>query len=81
MIDNIERSTRLSKRVRQHDGILFQFPTQKSDRYESESNMAQGEEDHEAHINIEMDDDDDEDDHGDDDEDNHDDDKIFLLEP
>ena len=78
MIDNIEKSTKLSERVRQYDGILFQFPTQESDRYESESNMVQGEEDHETHNNIEMDDDDDDDD---DDEDDYDDDKIFLLEP
>jgi TATA-binding protein-associated factor Taf7 len=70
--DNIERGMRLSDWVRQHDGVLFQFPLQESDRYESESDMAQGKEDHEAH-NDTMDDDDDEDD-DDNDEDDHDDD-------
>ena len=64
---------RLSEWVRQHDGIVFQFPTQDFDRYELESNMAQEEEDHEAHNDMKLGDEDDDDD--------DDDDTISLLEP
>jgi hypothetical protein len=69
--DNIERSMRLSEWVRQHNGVVFQFSLQESDSYESESDMTQGDEDHEAHNGTEMDDDDDEDDDDNDNEDNH----------
>ena len=82
--DNIERSMRLTEWVRQHDGVVFQFPAEESDHYESENDMAQREEGHEAHNDTWMDDDggdDEDDDDDDDDEDNDDDDTISLLEP
>ena len=73
---------RLSQWVRQHDRAIFQFPTQESDRYESDRDMAQGEEGHEAHNDMEMDDEDKEDDDVDDEDDRDDDDDImYLLEP
>ena len=90
--DNIESSMRLSEWIRQHDGVVFQFPLQESDRYESESDRVQREKDHEAHTNTEMDDDDNGDDNDDEENDDDDDememdnndnedDTISLLEP
>ena len=72
--DNIERSTRLSKWIKQHDGVVFQISVQIFVCYESKSDMAQGKIGVEMHTDTKMvDDDNDDDDNNDDgDEDDHD---------
>ena len=39
--DNIKRSMRLTEWVRQYDDVVFQFPAEESDHYESKNDMAQ----------------------------------------
>ena len=94
--DNWKRNMILSEWIRQHDGVVLDFASRESVGNESESDMAQGEESHEAHTDIEMEDeldDNDIDDEEDEDKDGNDydeskmnndggdDDTLPLLEP